>query len=176
LSVFKETAMKASTLYHLLALLISIVLVVAAAIAASNTATAQTPPAAPGGDTGSERRRPPPEALAACAGAKLNQACSFVAPIGNVHGNCWQPDSGHPLACRPERGGRDTTKSAGGKDANTGSGQRREPPPEALAACQGHKLSDACSFDTPRGTENGACFQPDGSHPLACRPAPGVKP
>jgi hypothetical protein len=165
--------MKATTLYRLLAVLISIVLVVAAAIAASSTATAQTPPGPQGGDTGNERRGPPAEALAACKGAKLDQGCSFTAPIGTVTGNCWQPDAEHPLACRPEHGRRDANKTAGSSDVNAGSAQHRGPPAEALAACQGHKFNDACSFGSPHGTENGTCFQPDGSHPLACRPARG---
>jgi hypothetical protein len=171
--LFKETGMKAATVYRLLAMLISIVLVVAAAIAASNTATAQTPPAPQGADAGGDHRGPPPEALAACQGAKLNQACWFTAPIGTVNGNCWQPDSNHPLACRPQRGSRDANKTLVNGDAADGSTQRRGPPPEALAACQGKKPSDACAFGSPRGTENGACFQPEGSHPLACRPARG---
>jgi hypothetical protein len=161
-----ETGMKATTIYNVLAALISVVLVVAAVIAASNTATAQSPP---GGDAGGEHRGPPPEALAACKSAKPNQACSFVAPIGTVNGNCWQPDATHPLACRPEHGRSEANKG----DVDGGSTEHRRPPPEALAACQGHKFNDACSFGSTHGTENGTCFQPDGSHPLSCRPARG---
>jgi hypothetical protein len=52
-----------------------------------------------------------------------------------------------------------------------GGGEHHGPPPEAIAACKALKLSQPCSFTSPRGVESGTCFQPDASKPLACRPA-----
>lgn len=48
--------------------------------------------------------------------------------------------------------------------------EHRGPPPEAIAACKSSALNQACSFTSPKGAESGACWQPDASHPLACRP------
>jgi hypothetical protein len=164
--------MKANSILDLIAMLIAIALFIVAVAVSIDVATAQSPPPTQGGDASGEHRGPPPEALAACKAAKLNQTCSFVAPVGTVNGMCWQPDADHPLACRPQRGRPDTGKS-GGDGGTHASAEHRGPPPEALAACQGHKSNDACSFGSPRGTENGTCFQPDDGHPLACRPARG---
>jgi hypothetical protein len=162
--------MKATSIFDLLAILITLALFVVAVIASIDVVTAQTPSPAQGGDVNGEHRGPPPEAIAACKTAKPDQACSFTAPVGTVTGNCWQPDANHPLACRPERWRPGTAKSAG---PNAASQQPHAPPPEALAACQGHKPYDACSFTSPQGSETGSCFQPDSSRPLACRPARG---
>lgn len=50
-------------------------------------------------------------------------------------------------------------------------GQRRGPPPEALAACDSLAEGDACSFSGPRGDVDGACrLSPAGESPLACAP------
>lgn len=55
-----------------------------------------------------------------------------------------------------------------------GQGQQRErrgPPPEALAACQALASGAACSFLDKEGKPmSGACFSPQASLPLACRP------
>jgi hypothetical protein len=169
----KEINMKINSIFDLVAILITIALFVLAVIASIDVATAQSSAAPQTRAAGGEHHGPPPEALAACNSAKLNQACSFAAPNGTVNGNCWQPDADHPLACRPDHGAHDATKTDGNGGANDASTQRRGPPPEALAACQSHKLNDKCIFSSPRGTENGTCFQPDASHPLACRPARG---
>jgi hypothetical protein len=48
-------------------------------------------------------------------------------------------------------------------------GERRGPPPEALAACKSLASGAACKFTSPRGPEAGSCFAPEGK-PLACRP------
>jgi hypothetical protein len=52
-----------------------------------------------------------------------------------------------------------------------GGGEHHGPPLEAIAACKSSKLSQPCSFTSPRGAESGSCWQPDASKPLACRPA-----
>lgn len=56
-------------------------------------------------------------------------------------------------------------------------GQRRGPPPEALAACQGKSAGAACSFNCPPPHQDqqvsGTCFTPGGDKPLACRPSHG---
>jgi len=50
-------------------------------------------------------------------------------------------------------------------------GERRGPPPEALAACKGASAGKACSFKGREDrTVKGTCFAPEG-RPLACRPA-----
>ena len=60
-------------------------------------------------------------------------------------------------------------------------GERRGPPPEALAACKSLASGAACSFTSPRGAVSGSCFAPEGK-PLACRPQrdgdgqPGTQP
>lgn len=53
-----------------------------------------------------------------------------------------------------------------------GQGEHRTPPPEALAACKSLAAGAACSFTSPRGSEDGTCFAPEGK-PLACRPKNG---
>ena len=52
-----------------------------------------------------------------------------------------------------------------------GGGERRGPPPEALAACKSAKADAACSFKGRQGeTVKGACWTPDKGKPLACKP------
>jgi hypothetical protein len=48
------------------------------------------------------------------------------------------------------------------------------PPKEALDSCKSLSAGQACSFTTPKGTVDGACWAPEGK-PLACKPkdAPG---
>lgn len=56
----------------------------------------------PGGSDG-ERRGPPPEAIEACDGAAMGDACSFSGRDGEaVRGVCWAPEDDKPLACRPD--------------------------------------------------------------------------
>lgn len=47
--------------------------------------------------------------------------------------------------------------------------RHRRPPPEAIDACKGKASGDSCSFESPRGTENGTCWAPRQDRPLACR-------
>jgi hypothetical protein len=101
---------------------------------------------------------PPPEALAACTSHVSGAACSFTGREGQtLRGTCVSPSSSLPLACMP----------AGGPPGAPG---RRGPPPEALSACSGIDVGDACAVDTPRGdTLEGTCrATPDGT---ACVPA-----
>lgn len=53
----------------------------------------------------------------------------------------------------------------------------RMPPREALDACKSLISDQACSFTSPHGTVNGACWAPEGK-PLACKPkdAPSSNP
>lgn len=61
--------------------------------------------------------------------------------------------------------------NAAAQQPATDSGERRGPPPEALAACEGKSAGDPCSFSGPRGDKpQGTCFAPEGK-PLACRPS-----
>jgi hypothetical protein len=166
----KELTMQTNTLLHL-----AMTVAVAAIIAAGTPVKAQSPPGPEAG--GGEHHGPPPEAIAACKTSKLSQPCSFTSPRGAESGSCWQPDTSHPLACRPDRNKSNAGNGPAGNGApgngaaNDAPTQRQGPPPESLAACKSHKLNDACSFTSARGAESGACFQPDASKPLACRPA-----
>lgn len=45
---------------------------------------------------------PPPEAFQACKSLTLGAACEVATPEGTVKGDCWTPESGKPLACRPK--------------------------------------------------------------------------
>ena len=52
----------------------------------------------------------------------------------------------------------------------------RQPPPQAMQACQGQQDGDACSFVTPRrDTFRGVCHMPPGLGAMACVPA-GFRP
>lgn len=88
---------------------------------------------------------PPPEALAACSAHVSGAACSFTGRGGeHLSGTCVAP-SGMPLACMPDGGPR-------------GRGPQGGPPPEALSACSGIAVGDACAVDTPHGdTLEGVC-------------------
>jgi len=59
-----------------------------------------------GGSNKKGRRGPPPEALTACEGLEVEQACSFTSRRrGEVAGICIVPKSDDSaLACKPERG------------------------------------------------------------------------
>ena len=56
----------------------------------------------------------------------------------------------------------------GGPPNNQGPGANGSPPPEALTACAGSSDGASCSFQTPRGAQNGVC-RPVTSE-LACVP------
>ena len=64
--------------------------------------SAEAPPPPP--PPPSEHKGPPPrEAIDACASKSMNSACSFNDREGESKtGECWQPDSSKPLACRPK--------------------------------------------------------------------------
>jgi hypothetical protein len=70
-------------------------------------------------------------------------------------------------AARAQPQGQPAAPEATGKPT---SGERRSPPPEAVAACNTLKVDQACSFTSPKGPEKGTCVQRDASQPLACRP------
>jgi hypothetical protein len=104
----------------------------------------------------------PREAIEACTGVSLEQACRFEGPRGELTGTCREVRDGS-VACvqnqEPEHG-------------------RRDPPPEAFTACKGLSEDDTCSVETPRGTLGGTCREPrhasrqEGS--LICVPASGA--
>jgi hypothetical protein len=57
-----------------------------------------------GGDRGAQRgqRGAPPEALEACKGLSIDEACEFTSPHGSVSGSCFQPpEDQEVLACLP---------------------------------------------------------------------------
>ena len=66
-------------------------------VISGSRAQAQPRPAgaasAPGG---TERRAPPPESIAACAGFKAGQTCSFTSPRGAEMGTCARPERRGP--------------------------------------------------------------------------------
>ena len=63
----------------------------------------------------------------------------------------------------------------GPRQGGNGPGGRRGPPPSALSACQGQSAGASCSFDSPRGTESGACYDVGGGQ-IACIPADAPRP
>jgi hypothetical protein len=62
------------------------------------------------------------------------------------------------------------TKQEGGVE-----GQRRGPPPEALAACKSLAAGQECTVTVASSTLKGTCWAPEGKA-LACRPAGGPAP
>lgn len=109
------------------------------------------------GRGGPPHHGPPAEALAACSAHVSGASCSFVDARGGhtVTGTCGAPSSDLPLACMP----------AGGPPH----GHPHGPPPEALTACDGIDIGDACVVDSPHGTLEGTCRSTP--HGEACVPA-----
>ena len=63
-----------------------------------------------------------------------------------------------------------------GQGGGQGGGQRRGPPEQAIAACQGKSSGAACSFvGRHNNSLTGTCFAPNTNHALACRPAQGAR-
>lgn len=54
--------------------------------------------------------------------------------------------------------------------AQPAGGQRKGPPPEAIAACESRANDEACEFVGRRGKVSGTCVTPRPDRPLACRP------
>jgi hypothetical protein len=97
---------------------------------------------------------PPKEAIDACSGKAVTDACSFTGPGGNaMEGSCRQgPDGKGVLACAPK------------------------PPKEALDACTGKTEGNDCSF-VGRNNNNitGVCRKaPNGEAEIACVPNFGM--
>lgn len=140
---------------------------------------------ADGGNTGAADRRgpgkrdgrrgPPEEAIEACEGMALGDACSFTTPRGDqVEGTCRKP-RGDRLACAPDNHGGPGQGPGGDQGGGQGPGNNgpgngpgndrpgngpggQGPPDEAIDACQGMDEGDACSFATPRGDQvTGTC-------------------
>jgi 4-amino-4-deoxy-L-arabinose transferase-like glycosyltransferase len=91
--------------------------------------------------------RPPQEAIAACDGLAVQQACTVNLPDGNtVNGIC--RDMQGQLVCQPDG-----------------------PSPLMIQACSGLTVDAACTFTARDGnTVNGTCAMIQGQ--LACRPVP----
>ena len=71
----------------------------------------------------------------------------------------------------PPNGG---NHQGGGQGSGQGGSERRGPPEQAIAACQGKSSGAACSFVGRNNAERtGTCFTPNAEHTLACRPAGG---
>ena len=96
---------------------------------------------------------PPQEAIDACAKSRQGDTCSVAFHDHTLAGTCEIAPDTSTLACRPDRP------------------PPHQPPPEALAACDGGKEGDACSFNHGDHAIVGSCAKsPDGNGPLACRP------
>ena len=111
------------------------------------------------------RGRPPQEAIDACTGVSLEQACRFESRHGELSGTCREVRDGS-VACVPDNAsehrqgrGRGRAYDAGGSQSRNGGG-RRGPPPEAYTACEGLSEGGACSVETPHGTLSGTCRVP----------------
>ncbi len=111
------------------------------------------------------RGGPPQEAIDACTGVSLEQACRFESPHGELSGTCREVRDGS-VACVPDNAsehrqgrGRGRAYGAGGSQSRNG-GRRHGPPPEAYTACEGLSDGGACSVETPDGTLSGTCRVP----------------
>jgi len=110
----------------------------------------------PGDDAGPAGRHPPAEAVAACQGKRLNDACRAHRRSGEiVPGICNQPPDGRaPLACQPRE-------------------RPHSPPPEAVDACRGLRQGAPCRLTDREGASlRGFCTMPGGGGAgvLFCRP------
>jgi hypothetical protein len=98
--------------------------------------------------------RPPPEAVAACKDKHSGDACTVQLRDRSIDGVCKAPpdaDGDGTLACMPEH--------------------PPGPPPEAIEACSGKSVGDACTVDFAGHSVDGTCRSvPDGG-PLACAPS-----
>jgi len=128
------------------------------------------------------RGGPPQEAIDACSGVSLEQACRFENPHGELNGTCREVRDGS-VACVPDNApehrqgsGRGRAYDAGDSQSRNGGG-RRGPPPEAYTACEGLSEGGACSVETPHGTLSGTCRVPRRGSlqeaSLICAPAGG---
>ena len=111
------------------------------------------------------RGGPPLEAIDACTGVALEQACRFESPHGELNGTCREVRDGS-VACVPDNAaehrqgrGRGRAYGAGESQSRNGS-ERHSPPPEAYTACEGLSEGTACSVETPHGTLSGTCRVP----------------
>ena len=108
----------------------------------------------PGGDEmspqGGLRHGPPLEAYKACEGKSEGSTAQFSGRDGEtVTGTCRMADG--KLVLRPDR--------PRGKSRD----DRRGPPPEAYAACEGKSAGSSSQFVNPRGeTVKGTCEEEDG--------------
>lgn len=102
------------------------------------------------------RPAPPAEAVSACSGKKANDSCSVQMHGQNLDGTCHAgPDGASALVCHPRRGG------PGG----------RQPPAEALKACENLQVGAGCSVVFGGSTLAGTCRAgPDGGA-AACMPS-----
>ncbi len=131
------------------------------------------------------RGGPPQEAIDACTGAALEQACRFEGRRGEVNGTCHEVRDGS-VACVPDRARAHGQRRGRGDDADDTSGYQsrhggghRGPPPEAYTACEGLSEGGACSVETPHGTLSGTCRAPrrgpQEEAGLVCAPTRGAR-
>jgi hypothetical protein len=73
------------------------------------------------------RGGPPQEAIDACSGVSLEQACQFESPHGELNGTCREVRDGN-VACVPERGSRGGGRNCGDKKGLTRSGRVSDDP------------------------------------------------
>lgn len=123
----------------------------------------------PGGPGGCGPHGPPPqEAIDACTGKAVGDACSFALGGQTLTGKCVAPPPNAPAgaaaACLPDRP----------------PGPPQGPPPEAIEACKGKAAGDDCSVTHDGRTLNGKCVPPPpnapAGAPLACLPPPPPPP
>jgi hypothetical protein len=92
---------------------------------------------------------PPREAVTACAGMAVNDACQVTVHGRTESGTC--ATFGDTLACRPARM------------------PPHGPPPEAVEACSGEAAGAACAVTLDGNTLDGTCTKERGGE-VACRP------
>lgn len=116
---------------------------------------------------------PPPEAIAACAGKAAGDACTVELPDRQIEGTCTAPPEGAPddtLFCLPE-GAPPPPPHRGGRR-----GGHHGPPPEALAACEGVAVGEACTVLLDDRTIEGTCLTPPWNDAAAaCVPPHGPR-
>jgi hypothetical protein len=114
---------------------------------ASATAATTARPRPPG---------PPQASIDACASSAAGDACAFDLDQHHVTGTCRRgPDDQGPLGCAPDQPPRPPAK----------------PPQEALDACDGLAVDDACTIALPDGSSlDGTCRTPPDGSALLCAP------
>ena len=95
---------------------------------------------------------PPPEAVQACSGKSIGDACEVSFGTRSEAGTCAAFADG-VVACRPDRP------------------HHPGPPREAIEACAGQSEGAQCAVTLDGNTLDGTCLTDPGGKGLACRPS-----